>query len=65
MSLDFRRLALQQGENVRTLVIEHVGTNEVLSRLPHYRRYIRLTDVQADLLYQAFDALTRIPAEEA
>ncbi|QBF26419.1 DUF3156 family protein [Pseudomonas tructae] len=62
MPLDFKRLRLQRHEGQWTLTLEHIGASEVVSRLPAFRRYIRLSPEQRQHLLAALQGLAALMA---
>lgn len=60
MPLDFRVLELVRTTGMWTVRLEHMAASEVVSRMPHFRRYIRLDHTQRDHLLDTFVALQRI-----
>lgn len=59
MPLDFKRLQLQARQGEWRITLEHMGASEVVNRLPAFRRYVRLDDVQRPLLLAALAGLQR------
>lgn len=60
MPLDFKRLRLERGAGLWTLVLEHMGGSEVVNRLPAFRRYIRISPEQRDALLTALVGFNRL-----
>ena len=60
MPLDFKRLRLERGEGRWTVTLEHMGGSEVVNRMPAFRRYIRISPQQRDLLLTALIGLKRL-----
>ncbi|WP_280287477.1 DUF3156 family protein [Pseudomonas sp. BN417] len=60
MPLDFKRLWIEWEGRHWVVRLEHMGASEVVSRMPSFRRYIRLAPVQRQHLLQAFRALQGI-----
>lgn len=65
LPLDFKRLELRAAQDGWQVLIEPFGASEVICRMPRYRRYIRLSEQQAGLLYQALEALGKVVQEVA
>lgn len=60
MPLDFKRLSIERQDEGWQVRLEHMAASEVVNRMPNFRRYIRLNDVQRDCLIAAFIALQRV-----
>lgn len=60
MPLDFKRLCLERSEGRWTVTLEHMGGSEVVNRMPAFRRYIRISPPQRDLLLTALIGLKRL-----
>lgn len=54
MSLDFRRCCLESSDQGWSVLIEPYGASEVVSRMPSFRRYIRMDRRQVQALEEAF-----------
>ncbi|WP_110973080.1 DUF3156 family protein [Pseudomonas huaxiensis] len=60
MPLDFKRLRLERAEGQWTVTLEHMGGSEVVNRMPAFRRYIRISPQQRDLLLTALIGLKKL-----
>lgn len=60
MPLDFKRLRLERSGGQWTVVLEHMGGSEVVNRMPAFRRYIRISPQQRDLLLTALTGLKKL-----
>jgi hypothetical protein len=60
MSLDFRRCRLESSEQGWQVMIEPYGASEVVSRMPSFRRYIRIEKQQVETLAQVFGIFRRL-----
>lgn len=60
MPLDFKRLRLERGEGRWAVTLEHMGGSEVVNRMPAFRRYIRISPQQRDLLLTALMGWKRL-----
>ena len=60
MVLDFRRCELVGTETGWQICLEPYGASEVVSRMPSFRRYIRLGREQTDSLIMALKALQHV-----
>lgn len=60
MPLDFKRLSIERLADGWQVSLEHMAASEVVNRMPNFRRYIRLNDVQRDCLIAALVALQRV-----
>lgn len=60
MPLDFKRLSIERLDDGWQVRLEHMAASEVFNRMPNFRRYIRLNDVQRDCLIAALVALQRV-----
>jgi hypothetical protein len=54
MKLDFRRCRLEGVEGGWSVLIEPYGASEVVSRMPRFRRYIRMGAEQVEAVAEAF-----------
>ncbi|WP_223462135.1 DUF3156 family protein [Pseudomonas sp. GL-RE-19] len=60
MLLDFKRLRIDLDGRRWHVRIEHMGGSEVVNRMPSFRRYIALSGVQRDVLFDVLTGFQRV-----
>jgi hypothetical protein len=65
MALDFRRCCLESSDQGWSVLVEPYGASEVVSRMPSFRRYIRMDERQVHAVAETFSSFQRLLAVSA